>query len=129
MWLLLVGTVLGALWADVSWGRFWGWDPKEVWALVSLLVYLLFLHGRSIGWCGNFMLTIASVLGFTAIVMAWYGVNFLLSGGKHSYGEGAGGQWYVLAVVGVLAANWLFAAAAAVRLFVGKALARREPTG
>ena len=52
--LLLAGTALGALWADVSWGRFWGWDPKEVWALISLLVYLAFLHGRSIGWSGNF---------------------------------------------------------------------------
>ena len=63
VWLLLVGTVLAALWADVSWGRFWGWDPKEVWVLVSLLVYLLFLHGRSIGWCGSFMLALASVCG------------------------------------------------------------------
>ena len=52
--LLLAGTALGALWADLSWGRFWGWDPKEVWALISLLVYLAFLHGRSIGWSGNF---------------------------------------------------------------------------
>ncbi len=110
--LLAAGTILGGLWADVSWGRFWGWDPKEVWALVSLLVYAAILHGRYAGWFGHFGLAVGSVLGATAIVMAWYGVNYVLPGGLHSYGEGTGGQLQV-GVVTIL--NWLFVAAAAVR--------------
>ena len=57
--LLAVGTVLGGLWGDVAWGRFWAWDPKEVWALICLLVYLAVLHARSAGWAGDFGLTLA----------------------------------------------------------------------
>jgi ABC-type transport system involved in cytochrome c biogenesis permease subunit len=110
--LLAAGTILGALWADVSWGRFWGWDPKEVWALISLLVYLAVLHGRYAGWFGNFGLAVGSVFGATSILMAWYGVNFVLGSGKHFYGEGSGGlNWVLLAV----ALNWAFMAAAAAR--------------
>lgn len=110
--LLAAGTILGGLWADVSWGRFWGWDPKEVWALISLLTYLAILHGRYAGWFGDFGLAVGSVLGATAIVFSWYGVNFYLGVGLHSYGFGAGGQWQV--ATGVLA-NWGFAIAAAIR--------------
>jgi ABC-type transport system involved in cytochrome c biogenesis permease subunit len=110
--LLAAGTILGGLWADVSWGRFWGWDPKEVWALISLLTYLAILHGRYAGWFGNFGLSVGSVIGATAILMAWYGVNFVLPAGLHSYGQGAGGQAQVAVVV---ALNWLFVAVAAVR--------------
>ena len=113
--LVTIGTILGGLWADVSWGRFWGWDPKEVWALITLLVYMLILHGRPIGWSGNFAMALISVVGFAALVFAWYGVNFLLPGGKHSYGEGAGGQWQV---VTALVVNLAFAAAAGVRYFL-----------
>ena len=53
MLLIAVGTILGACRANVSWGRFWGWDPKEVWALVSLLIYMVVLHGRHVGWSGD----------------------------------------------------------------------------
>jgi len=112
--LLAAGTILGALWADVAWGRFWGWDAKEVWSLISLLAYLLILHGRYIGWFGNFGLAVGSVLAFTSIVMAWYGVNFILGSGLHSYGSGAGGQFEVTVAV-VL--NWLFVVAAAKQFF------------
>jgi ABC-type transport system involved in cytochrome c biogenesis permease subunit len=112
---LAAGTILGALWADVSWGRFWGWDPKEVWALVSLLVYLAVLHGRYAGWFGNFGLAVGSVFGATAIMMAWYGVNFYLGSGKHTYGEGTGGFIWVLSAVLL---NWGFVLAAAVRYHV-----------
>lgn len=90
--LLAAGTILGGLWADVSWGRFWGWDPKEVWALVSLLAYLVVLHGRYAGWIGNFGLAAGAVMGAAVIGMSWYGVNFLLGAGLHSYGFGQGGQ-------------------------------------
>ncbi len=110
--LLAAGTILGGLWADVSWGRFWGWDPKEVWALISLLTYLAILHGRYAGLFGDFGVAAGSVLGATAIVFSWYGVNFVLGVGLHSYGFGAGGQLEV--GMGVLL-NWLFLAAAAIR--------------
>jgi ABC-type transport system involved in cytochrome c biogenesis permease subunit len=110
--LLAVGTITGAVWADFAWGRYWGWDPKEVWSLVTLLVYAVVLHGRWAGWTGNFGLAVGSVLGATAIIMAWYGVNYVLPGGLHSYGQGAGGKTVVLAAV---ACNWLFVAAAAIR--------------
>lgn len=123
--LLAAGTILGALWADVAWGRFWGWDPKEVWALISLLVYLAILHGRYAGWVGNFGLTAGTVAGATAIIMSWYGVNFVLGKGLHSYGFGEGetANWYVLG--GVLA-NWLFVGAAWLR-YAGKT--RRDDEG
>lgn len=110
--LLAAGTILGGLWADVSWGRFWGWDPKEVWALISLLTYLAILHGRYAGWFGDFGLAAGSVLGASAIVFSWYGVNFVLGAGLHSYGFGAGGQAEV--AMGV-ALNWGFLIAAAIR--------------
>lgn len=110
--LLAAGTILGALWADVAWGRFWGWDPKEVWALISLLVYLAILHGRYAGMFGNFGLCAGAILGFSAIVMSWYGVNFVLGVGLHSYGFGEGGQWWVF---GSVLLNWLYLAAATVR--------------
>ncbi|MGA2031618.1 MAG: cytochrome c biogenesis protein CcsA [Thermoguttaceae bacterium] len=113
--LLMIGTITGGLWADVSWGRFWGWDPKEVWALISLFIYMILLHARHVGWSSNFSLTVGSVLGFIAIIWAWYGVNYLMPGGKHSYGEGAGGGWLVLRVI---AADLLFLAAASVRYMV-----------
>lgn len=110
--LLFAGTILGGLWADVSWGRFWGWDPKEVWALISGLVYIAILHGRYAGWFGNFGLCVGSVLGWSAIVFSWYGVNFVLGAGLHSYGFGEGGQ---LEIALVAIANWTFVGVAAVR--------------
>jgi ABC-type transport system involved in cytochrome c biogenesis permease subunit len=110
--LLIVGTILGGLWADVSWGRFWSWDRKEVWALISALVYLVVLHGRYAGWSGNFGLAVGSVVGATSILMAWYGVNYLFPGGRHAYGSGSGGFVPVLMIV---AANWIFMGFAAFR--------------
>lgn len=111
--LLTAGTILGALWADKSWGRFWGWDPKEVWALVSLLVYLWFLHARHIRWSGDFGMAATAILGAIVILFNWYGVNFILGTGLHAYATGAGtGQVPVAAAV---ALQWLFLLAAAVR--------------
>jgi ABC-type transport system involved in cytochrome c biogenesis permease subunit len=96
--LVAAGTILGGVWADDSWGRFWGWDPKEVWALITLLVYLVPLHGRFAGWVNTFGLVGSSVVCFASVLMAWYGVNFVLGVGLHSYGftEG-GGQGVVIA--------------------------------
>jgi ABC-type transport system involved in cytochrome c biogenesis permease subunit len=93
--LLAAGTFLGGWWAADSWGRFWGWDPKEVWALIALVCYVIPLHMRFIGWVKDFGLAVAAVLCYAAIVMSWYGVNFVLGAGLHSYGFGGGGPWWV----------------------------------
>jgi ABC-type transport system involved in cytochrome c biogenesis permease subunit len=90
--LVAAGTILGGVWADYSWGRFWGWDAKEVWALITLLVYLVPLHGRFAGWVNTFGLVMASVVCFLSVLMAWYGVNFLLGVGLHAYGFTKGGS-------------------------------------
>ena len=113
--LLAAGTILGALWADKAWGHFWSWDPKEVWALVSLLVYLLGLHLRKLGWSGDFGMAVTAVFGFTAILATWYFVNFVWGSGMHSYGSGSGGMW---AVITVMAIVWIFLLAAAVRRLI-----------
>ena len=97
--LLAAGTILGGVWANYSWGRFWGWDPKETWALIALLCYILTLHGRLAGWWTQFGLAVASVICFLAVLMAWYGVNFVLGKGLHSYGFGIGGETYVATFV------------------------------
>ncbi len=94
--LVATGTLLGAWWADKAWGRFWGWDPKEIWALVTLLTYLIPLHLRYVGVVGPTGLAAWSVYGFMSVVMSWYGVNFLLGTGLHAYAFGSGGQGYVL---------------------------------
>jgi cytochrome c-type biogenesis protein CcsB len=97
--LLAAGTILGGVWANYSWGRFWGWDPKETWALIALLCYIVTLHGRLAGWWTQFGLVVASVVCFLAVLMAWYGVNFVLGKGLHSYGFGIGGETYVVTAV------------------------------
>lgn len=92
---LAPGIILGGVWADYSWGRFWGWDPKETWALIVLLGYIVVLHARLIGWLKNFGMLASGVITFSLVIMAWYGVNFVLGAGLHSYGFGAGGVEYV----------------------------------
>jgi ABC-type transport system involved in cytochrome c biogenesis permease subunit len=110
--LLAAGTILGGVWANYSWGRFWGWDPKETWALIALLCYIVALHGRIAGWWSHFGLAMASCVCFLAVLMAWYGVNFVLGKGLHSYGFGIGGEGYV---AGFLLIDGLFLAFAAYR--------------
>jgi ABC-type transport system involved in cytochrome c biogenesis permease subunit len=127
--LLTAGTILGALWADKAWGRFWAWDPKEVWALVSLLAYLGFLHLRHIGWLGAFGMAMTAVLGASAVGFTWYGVNFLLGSGMHSYGSGAGGQWQVGTAAAI---ELLFLTAAGARYVIetaGPEVRRQESEG
>lgn len=97
--LLAAGTILGGVWADYSWGRFWGWDPKETWAFIALMGYLAVLHARLTGWVQNFGMLVFSVIAFNLVLMAWYGVNFVLGAGLHAYGFGAGGVEYVGAFV------------------------------
>ena len=99
--LLISGILLGAVWANVSWGRFWGWDPKETWALICWFVYIDLLHGRSAGWLGWRGLAAYSVGAFPVVIMTYYGVNYYLSG-LHSYGAGSspGIPWQVFAYLG-----------------------------
>ena len=89
LFFMTAGTFLGAIWANVSWGRYWGWDPKETWALISIVVYALVLHIRFIPllkgkttWCFNLL----SVVAVLSVIMTWFGVNYYLSG-LHSYGK------------------------------------------
>lgn len=91
----IVGTALGGWWASYSWGRFWGWDAKETSIFVAIMFYLAILHGRMVGWLRDFGTAIAGVLGFLGVLWAWYGVNFVLGVGLHSYGFGSGGYTYV----------------------------------
>ena len=95
VFLLTVGTILGGVWAADSWGRFWGWDPKETWALISIVIYVALLHARFVGWLKDFGLAMASIVGFVSIVWTFYGVNYVMASGLHSYGFGAGGEKWV----------------------------------
>ncbi len=96
---MTIGTFLGAIWANESWGRYWGWDPKETWALITIVVYALVEHLRLIRrwyysiWSFNF----CSVLAFGSVLMTFFGVNYFLSG-MHSYGENE----YVYSIFGYL---------------------------
>jgi ABC-type transport system involved in cytochrome c biogenesis permease subunit len=86
--LLTVGNFLGGVWANESWGRYWGWDPKETWALVTILVYAVVLHLRFIKQIYNdFSFSVISLLAFTSVLMTYFGVNYYLAG-LHSYAKG-----------------------------------------
>ncbi|MDR1919008.1 MAG: cytochrome c biogenesis protein CcsA [Tannerellaceae bacterium] len=84
--LMTTGTFLGAVWANESWGRYWGWDPKETWALITVVVYALVLHLRLVKkWDNAGLFNLASVLAFLSVLMTYFGVNYFLSG-MHAYG-------------------------------------------
>ncbi|PTN07737.1 cytochrome c biogenesis protein CcsA [Mangrovibacterium marinum] len=86
--LLTIGAFIGGVWANESWGRYWGWDPKETWALVTILVYSLIIHLRKVpGIYSNYVLSFLAVIGFSSVLMTFFGVNYYLSG-MHSYGQG-----------------------------------------
>ena len=86
--MLTIGNFLGGMWANESWGRYWGWDPKETWALISILVYAFVLHMRLVpGLKGRWAFNFASIVAFASIMMTYFGVNFYLVG-LHSYASG-----------------------------------------
>ncbi|HJW28038.1 MAG TPA: cytochrome c biogenesis protein CcsA, partial [Saprospiraceae bacterium] len=86
--MISIGTYLGGVWANESWGRYWGWDAKETWALVTTLVYSFILHMRFIpGISGTYAFNFASLFGFASVMMTYFGVNYYLSG-LHSYAAG-----------------------------------------
>lgn len=87
MLLLFAGTILGGVWAHEAWGRYWGWDPKETWALISWFGYLGVAHARFAGWLNPRGVALASIGVYPLILMTYYGVNYLLSG-LHSYAGG-----------------------------------------
>lgn len=97
--LLISGTILGGVWAAESWGRFWDWDPKEAWAFISSCVYLMGIHAYTFQHIGNFGLAIISIAGLQAISFTWYGVNYILGTGLHSYGFGSGGEIFYFSFV------------------------------
>ena len=86
--MLTIGNFLGGMWANESWGRYWGWDPKETWALISIMVYALVIHLRLIPhWRGRWAFNFMSIVAFGSILMTYFGVNFYLTG-MHSYATG-----------------------------------------
>jgi cytochrome c-type biogenesis protein CcsB len=87
--MLTIGNFLGGQWANESWGRYWGWDPKETWALISIMIYAFVIHTRLIpGLRGRWLFNLLSVVAFGSIMMTYFGVNFYLVG-LHSYASGA----------------------------------------
>lgn len=93
--LLAAGIILGGVWADYSWGRFWGWDPKETWSLIVLLFYMVIVHGKYSSWINTHRFIILSAAGFMTVMMAWFGVNYILASGLHSYGFSEGGAIFL----------------------------------
>ncbi|MES2454203.1 MAG: cytochrome c biogenesis protein CcsA [Bacteroidota bacterium] len=88
LFLLAVGTFLGGIWANESWGRYWSWDPKETWAFISVIIYAFILHVRLIpGLRSKYLFNLLSLLGFSTIIMTYFGVNYYLTG-LHSYAQG-----------------------------------------
>ncbi len=86
--MVTLGSFLGGVWANESWGRYWGWDPKETWALVTVLVYTFISHMHKIpGFKGNYAVSVAALVGFSSVLMTYFGVNYYLSG-LHSYAQG-----------------------------------------
>jgi cytochrome c-type biogenesis protein CcsB len=93
--LLSTGIILGGIWADYSWGRFWGWDPKETGSLIVLLVYIAILHGRKTNLISNAQFAPITAGAFLSVMMAWFGVNYILASGLHTYGFSEGGALFL----------------------------------
>ncbi len=93
--LLATGIILGGVWADYSWGRFWGWDPKETWSLIVLLIYVAIAHGKYTNWITDKVFPTLIASAFLSVMMAWFGVNYILASGLHSYGFSEGGAIFL----------------------------------
>ncbi len=102
LFMLTIGTFLGGVWANESWGRYWSWDPKEVWALISMMVYIFILHMRMVpGLQSRFAFNFASMISIATLIMTYFGVNYYLSG-MHSYATGDPvpfPSWGIVAIV------------------------------
>lgn len=93
--MLIAGIILGGVWADYSWGRYWGWDPKETWSLIVFCIYIIILHGRYTNWITVQSFFKWTALAFMSVMMAWFGVNYILATGLHSYGFSEGGALFL----------------------------------
>ena len=113
--LLIVGIFTGSIWAASSWGRYWGWDPKEVWSLVAWLAYIAILHGRWDRLIGPFGVAALSIVAFQTILMTYLGVNYVLGTGLHSYGFGDSPVMFWMIVVAVVEGAFLALGVAAHR--------------
>lgn len=108
LYMLTIGSFLGGVWANESWGRYWGWDPKETWAMVTIVVYAFIVHMHKIpGFRGTYALSLATLVGLASVLMTFFGVNYYLSG-LHSYAQGEpvpvpAGVYIAIAVVVLLA--------------------------
>jgi cytochrome c-type biogenesis protein CcsB len=107
LYLMTIGSFLGGIWANESWGRYWGWDPKETWSLITILIYAFVVHMRLIpGFRGRLAFNTASLLAFASVIMTYLGVNYYLSG-MHSYAGGnlapiPAAVYYIVVIVVVL---------------------------
>ena len=105
--LLITGILTGSIWAASSWGRYWGWDPKEVWSLVAFLAYMAILHARFDGQIKAFGVAACSIAAFWTILMTYLGVNFVLASGLHSYGFGSSNLVTIMIVIALAEAAYL----------------------
>lgn len=108
---LATGIILGGVWADYSWGRFWGWDPKETWSLIVLLLYMAILHAKYTNWLKVKSFVFYTAFAFLGVMMAWFGVNYILASGLHSYGFSQGGavflgSFFILQITLLLLGYW-----------------------
>jgi ABC-type transport system involved in cytochrome c biogenesis permease subunit len=105
--LLITGILTGSIWAASSWGRYWGWDPKEVWSLVAFVAYMAILHARWDKQLESFGVAAMSIVAFQTILMTYLGVNFVLTTGLHSYGMGDSPVVTWMAIVAAVEAAFL----------------------
>ena len=91
--MLIAGILLWGVWADYSWGRYWGWDPKETWSHIVFCIYIIILHGRYTQWITTQTFFRWTALAFLSVMMAWFEVNFILATGLHPYGFSEGGHY------------------------------------
>ncbi|MCK4747703.1 MAG: cytochrome c biogenesis protein CcsA, partial [Bacteroidales bacterium] len=111
LYFMTAGVFLGGVWANESWGRYWGWDPKETWALITVLVYAFVIHMHRIpGLRGTFAFNLASFISYSSVMMTYFGVNYFL-GGIHSYASGSSFKVPVMVyvAVGILTALCIYA--------------------
>jgi cytochrome c-type biogenesis protein CcsB len=105
LYFMTAGVFLGGVWANESWGRYWGWDPKETWALITVLVYAFVTHMHNIpGLRGRFAFNLASFFSYSSVMMTYFGVNYFL-GGMHSYASGSAFKiplWSYLVLLGLI---------------------------
>jgi cytochrome c-type biogenesis protein CcsB len=101
--LLSIGTFLGGVWANESWGRYWSWDPKETWSLITMIAYAMVIHTKMVPKMrGEFIFSLLAFLSFFFVLMTYFGVNFYIAQGLHAYGRGEGdATWFNVLKAGI----------------------------